>query len=156
MSFENELKQVFNIDIWQIKPQFSQEKHSALEDFSDIKTLKTVEKIDTILESKVNDNFLFTTELVYCNDMSSDRVINFFIDQSFNLNFLKNIIDKLFYKSKVNIYYGSSANSKLADESDALVINQDDFISQEHSLLSVENKKHILEKLYQYADFKTN
>ena len=151
MSFENELKQVFNIDIWQIKPQFLQKNSNEIETLG-AETSDTVE----IKATEDTKNIEIVNPLAYCNDVVSDRVINFFIDQSFNLNFLKNIIDKLFYKSKVNIYYGSSTNDKVANEKGVLVINQNDFISAEHSLLSVESKKYILEKLYQYADFKTH
>ncbi len=156
MNFENELKQVFDIDIWQVKPQFSQKEYCAFEDSSDIKALKTVAQIDITLDAEVCDSSFLGNEMAYCNDISSDKVVNLFIDKSFNLNFLKEIVEKLFYRSKVNIYYGSSANYKLANKNGTLIINQDDFISQEHSLLSVESKKSILEKLYQYADFKTH
>ena len=151
MNFENELKQVFDIDIWQLKPQFSQENSNEVAtlevEISDVVDVKTIEDAPDIE---------IVNQLVYCNDVASDRVVNFFIEESFNLNFLKNIVEKVFYKSKVSIYYGNSLNSKAVNVRGALVINQDDFISAEHSLLSVESKKYILEKLYQYADFKTH
>jgi len=154
MSFENEIKQVFDIDIWQLKPQYSQEKSN------DIEALDTPDAVEVkaTVQTDVDNNpvVIHTNELAYSNDIASEKVVNIFIDKSFNLNFLKNITEKLFFKSKVNIYYGSTTNSKSIDEKGVLAINQDDFISQEHSLLSVENKKYILEKLYQYADFKTN
>ena len=154
MNFENELKQVFDIDIWQLKPQFSQEKFNGIEglDISD-----TIE-IKATVQTDIDNNFIahtHTDELVYCNDIISEKVINLFIEESLNINFLKNITEKLFYKSMVNIYIGSSTNSKFTCEKGTLVIHQSDFVSQEYSLLSIENKKYILEKLYPYADFKT-
>ena len=149
MNFEDELKRVFDIDIWQLKPQFSQEKDIHAE-------VLDTEMLDTVdIKTKVEANIGITNELAYCNDIVSDKVINLFINKSFNLNFLKNIIDNLFYRSKVTAYYSSLGDSGSVDEKGALVINQNNFISQEHSFLSVESKKHILEKLYQYADFKT-
>ncbi len=154
MNFENELKQVFDIDIWQLKPQFYQEKHRNL----DIKDVESLENIDDtmIVETLTADNSLAYHDLVYSNKISSDKVINFIIQKSISLTFLKNIIEKLFYKSKVCIYYASSTNDKVANENGALVINQEDFIQQDYKLFSVESKKYILEKLYQYADFKTH
>ena len=154
MNFENEIKQVFDIDIWQLKSQYSQENPNDMEalDTPDAVEVKTTVQID-VDNSPV---IIHTNELAYSNDIASEKAVNIFIDKSFNLSFLKNITEKLFFKSKVNIYYGSATNSNATDQKGALAINQGDFISQEHSLLSVENKKHILEKLYQYADFKTN
>ncbi len=95
MSFENELKQVFNIDIWQIKPQFLQKNSNEIETLG-AETSDTVE----IRATEDTESIEIVNSLAYCNDVVSDKIINFFIDQSFNLNFLKNIIDKLFYKIK--------------------------------------------------------
>ena len=151
MNFENDIKQIFDIDIWQLKPQYSQEKSNSMEDLdiSDTSEIKGAVQIDID-----NSLIIHTNELAYCNDIASQKVVNIFIDKSFNLNFLKNIAKKIFYKSKVNIYYGNATDSNATDDNGALVINQGDFISQEHSLLSIDNKKYILEKLYPYADFK--
>ena len=149
MNFEDELKRVFDIDIWQLKPQFSQEKDIHAE----VLDTEILDAVD--IKTKVEGNIGITNELAYCNDIASDKVINLFIDKSFNLTFLKNIIDNLFYRSKVSAYYSSLEDSGSIDEKGALVIYQNNFISQEHRFLSVENKKHILAKLYQYADFKT-
>lgn len=145
MSFENELKQVFDIDIWQLKPQFSQQRASEIQASNISEIIETAIAVETTIKED--------RELVYFNGVTSEKVIKFFIDESFNLNFLKNIVEKLFYESKVSVYYG---DSDLTAEKDVLVINQNDFISSEYSLLSLENKKYVLEKLYQYADFKTH
>ena len=148
MNFENELKQVFDIDIWQLKAQFSQgnSNESKILDISSTVAIKAIE------ETKIKA----VNELAYCNNVISEKIINFFVDKSFNLSFLKKIIQKLFYKSKVSVYYGNSINFESTVEKGGLLINQNEFILQEYSLLSVENKKNILERLHQYADFKTH
>lgn len=144
MSFENELKQVFDIDIWLLKPQFQQKKEAT-------EVLKTDNSSSATNSKKAKETN--TCELIYCNNLTSDRTINFVIDKPFNLNFLKNIIEKLFYKSKVSVYYANSINTNLTAAANDLVIYQNDFISLEYNLLSIESKKYILKKLYHYADF---
>ena len=48
MSFENELKEVFGIDIWQLKPQFSQQKTNEVQASNNAsETVETTIKLET-------------------------------------------------------------------------------------------------------------
>ncbi|AJC49171.1 chloroquine resistance protein [Allofrancisella guangzhouensis] len=135
MSFEKELKDVFDIDIWCLKDKYSSSNQTTKQDLSVV--------VDPIKKENLDSKF------IYSNNVDSDRFVNIFVSEDLNLNFLRNVIQSLFFNSRVNIY----ETSKNLDQQGAINIYQKDFISDEFELLSVESKKYILQKLYQYADF---
>ena len=145
MSFENQLSDIFNLDIWELKPQYKQLNDSQTHNDDHQKSLKTI--IDTKQE------LVNTKELIYTNKIDSNKVINLYLENKLNINFLKNIISNLFFNSKVNIYKAQS----LDFQNDENVINlfEKDFTTNSNNLLSAKNKKDILSNLYKYADFKT-
>ncbi|QIV96199.1 hypothetical protein EDC55_10112 [Allofrancisella inopinata] len=141
MDFEKELKEVFDIDIWNLKDKYSSNSQKSKQELSSVTTVVTKKRffVDAKLDNKP----------IYSNNIDSDRVINIYISEELSINFLKNVIESLFFKSKVNMY----KVSKSLDQQAAINICQKDFILNEFELLSVESKKYILQKLYQYADF---
>ncbi|KEI35608.1 hypothetical protein FRA_31c04240 [Francisella sp. W12-1067] len=141
MDFEKELKEVFDIDIWNLKDKYSSNSQKSKQELSTVATIVTKKSffVDAKLDNKP----------IYSNNLDSDRVINIYISEELSINFLKNVIESLFFKTKVNMY----KVSKSLDQQAAINIYQKDFISDEFELLSVESKKYILQKLYQYADF---
>ncbi|QIV94676.1 chloroquine resistance protein [Allofrancisella frigidaquae] len=141
MDFEKELKEVFDIDIWNLKDKYSSNSQKSKQELSTVATIVTKKSffVDAKLDNKP----------IYSNNLDSDRVINIYISEELSINFLKNVIESLFFKTKVNMYKVSKSLGQQA----AINIYQKDFISDEFELLSVESKKYILQKLYQYADF---
>lgn len=148
MSFESQLSDIFDLDIWELKPQYKQYKqlnHSQADNDDHQKPLETI--IDTKQE-QIN-----AKELIYTNEIASSKVINLYLENNFNINFFKNVMSSLFFNSKVNIYKIQSSDFQ-NDENDINLFEKD-FTTNSNNLLSAKNKKDILSKLYKYADFKT-
>lgn len=138
MSFEQQLKDVFDIDIWDLKPQY--------------KIAEPQENIEIQEEVSINDNqpVMDKSQLLYSNGKESSKIINIFIKNTANIAFYKNIFNSLFFESKVNFYQTNNAS---LDECDGINFFEEDFILRDVELLSVQSKKYILSKLYEHADF---
>ena len=100
-----------------------------------------------------NTSEIKISSLLYSNNVVSDKVINIMITKGSILSFIKELSNRLFSKSTVNIYNNLPESS---NDISTINIYDSEFISEEYSLLSVSSKKHILTKLYNYADFDTN
>ncbi len=137
MSFAKELENVFDIDIWELKPEYKPQ--------IDTDTTK-ISIASDIVPCIVSDT------LIYTNNSSSSKVINIVISNDSQVTFVKVVSKQLFSKSRVNIYKHMN-NSSSVDNS--INILSSEFINDDLDLLGVANKKYILEKLYPYADFKT-
>ncbi|AXA33869.1 hypothetical protein [Francisella adeliensis] len=151
MSFDNEIQEIFDIDVWLIKPAFVEKDENELE--SDKPELQESQPQDIkteVVDELVNEAKAVESKLIYSTENESSKVINIFIAEEKNLNFIKNICKKLFYNSSTNIYIG-----KYHIKDDNININFRDCLLEDKEILSITNKKHILEKLYQYADFTT-
>lgn len=138
MSFESQLKDVFDIDIWQLKSQYMPIKDDNLAD--NIKVNVNSDKTTQI-----------TPEILYSNDIDSHKAINIFISDSSSINFYKNIAASLFFKSKVNIYSYQPLTD--LENINSINITDKELLKDGVDLFSLESKRNILEKLYQYADF---
>ena len=136
MSFDKYLKDIFDIDIWQLKSKYKQEQQVSTESHNT--TLNNPKAIQEDVH-----------KLLYSSDNNSEKIINIFISDTAKLVFFKNVSNSLFFKSKVNIYQ----SSQLSSNNDGINLYDNDFISKAYDLLSIENKRYILTKLYDYADF---
>ncbi|ORU24315.1 chloroquine resistance protein, partial [Francisella tularensis subsp. holarctica] len=76
---------------------------------------------------------------------------NILISTKLNLTFLKNIANSLFFNSKVSIYKSNDISS--FEKLGGINLNEKDLFTNNIDLLSIQNKKYILSKLYKYADF---
>ncbi|WP_150468256.1 chloroquine resistance protein [Francisella sp. SYW-9] len=146
MSFENQLSDIFDLDIWELKPQYKSSSQSQA-DFEN----NTINSEESIVSLKQEVDV--TKELVYTNSIDSNKIINIFIQKDLNIQFLNNIVDGLFFNSKVSIFRVQSSDIQL--ESKEVNLFEKDFILDSDKLLSVQNKKYILSKLYEHADFKS-
>ncbi|API86890.1 hypothetical protein [Francisella uliginis] len=146
MSFENQLSDIFDLDIWELKPQYKSSNQLQTDNENSNVNLEEI-TVD------LKQNSLISRELVYTNNIDSNKIINIFIENDLNTNFLNNIVDNLFFNSKVSIFRIQSTDF----QTDLNEINlfEKDFILEGSNLLSTQNKKHILAKLYEYADFKS-
>lgn len=147
MSFDKELQDIFGVDIWFIKPSFKKDSNARPinNTFIEVDTQTTDKKTKHTL---VEGSPKIDSKLIYTNENASSKIINVFISDQEHLSFVKNICDKLFYKSLVNIYIGTQHIDNNIN------INFDDCLFVDKEVLSVANKKNILESLYQYADFR--
>lgn len=147
MSFDKELQDIFGIDVWLVKPHFKKTDEEKIDSEQLIKIEEP--QVENVKTGAVDDSNDIETKLIYSNDNQSSKIINIFISEDHNLNFVKNICEKLFYKSCANIYIGqhSCENNINIDFKDCLLKDND--------VLSTSNKEYILSKLYQYADFTT-
>ncbi|GAB4224415.1 MAG: hypothetical protein Kow0076_7100 [Francisella sp.] len=130
MDFFSQVEEVFDIDIWELKPQY-----------------KNNQPNKTTNNEKNNNGSL---QLIYSNNITRSKIVNFLMYTDINLNFIKNIANSLFYNSKVNIY---KLNDNSFVEIKGINISEKDLFIDRDNFLSIKNKKHILSKLYKYADF---
>ncbi|ASG68038.1 hypothetical protein fh0823_05400 [Francisella halioticida] len=143
MSFESQLGDIFDLDIWELKSQYKSLNHLQ----TDSKPTKPKEFISAIEQKQVSSE-----KLIYTNNIDSNKTINIFLANKPNVRFLKNIVDNLFFNSKVNVYKVQSLG--LRNDHDEINLFEKDFIADNGNILSVESKKYILSKLHKYADFK--
>lgn len=138
MSFNQDIHDIFDIDIWCLKDSYK--NNVTLES----KNSDVVETNVTKSESKY--------DLLLSIDNDSDKLINFFISDINVLNLIKKISTAMFYNSKVCIY----GYNNLPDLNDIEGINIVDknFIADYSTILSVDSKKEIFKKLYEYSDIK--
>ncbi|MED7789403.1 chloroquine resistance protein [Francisella sp. 19X1-34] len=146
MSFESQLSDIFDLDIWELKPQYKLSSQSQI-DFENV----TVNLDEPIAEFKQEP--AITEELIYKNNIVSNKIINIFIQSDLNVQFLNKVVDNLFFNSKVSIFRVQSTDIQL--DSNEVNLFEKDFISKKVNLLSAQNKKYMLSKLYEYADFKS-
>ncbi|AHH46445.1 chloroquine resistance marker protein [Francisella tularensis subsp. holarctica PHIT-FT049] len=138
MSFASQIEEIFGVDIWELKPQYKTSQQN--------QTTNDVQQQNEIITADLND-----LELIYTNEITSSKIINILISTKLNLTFLKNIANSLFFNSKVSIYKSNDISSfkKLG----GINLNEKDLFTNNIDLLSIQNKKYILSKLYKYADF---
>ncbi|APC91502.1 MULTISPECIES: chloroquine resistance protein [Francisella] len=138
MSFVSQIEEVFGIDMWELKPQYkAMQQNQATND---------TQQQDEIITA--NQNHL---ELIYSNEVTSSKIINILLSAKLNLAFLKNIVNSLFFNSKVSIY--KSNDISFFEKLEGINLCEKDLLSDNTELLSIQNKKYILSKLYEYADF---
>ena len=138
MSFVSQIEEVFGVDVWELKPQYkAMQQNQATND---------TQQQDEIIT--VNPNHL---ELIYSNEVTSSKIINILLSAKLNLAFLKNIANSLFLNSKVSIY--KSNDISFFEKLEGINLSEKDLLSDNTGLLSIQNKKYILSKLYEYADF---
>lgn len=138
MSFEKQLKEVFDIDIWELKSQYQPAEIS--------------DNMSKVCEASSSEqNTQNEPQLLYSNGKDSSKLINVFVSDATFLIFYKNIANALFLKSKVNIY-SYTCNSSIQEYA-GINLFQDDFTLNGVAMLSTSNKKYILSKLYPHADF---
>jgi hypothetical protein len=146
MSFESQLSDIFDLDIWELKPQYKSSTQSQA-DFEN----STINLEESMTNSKQEVDA--SRELVYTNNVDSNRIINIFIQSDINIKFLNNITDSLFFDSKLSIFRVPSTDIQL--DSNEVNLFEEEFILDKDDLLSIQNKKHIQSKLYEYSDFKS-
>ncbi|MFV9924478.1 MAG: chloroquine resistance protein [Francisella endosymbiont of Hyalomma scupense] len=138
MSFVSQIEEVFGVDVWELKPQYkAMQQNQATND---------TQQQDEIIA--VNPNHL---ELIYSNEVKSSKIINILLSAKLNLAFLKNIANSLFLNLKVSIY--KSNDISFFEKLEGINLSEKDLLNDNTELLSIQNKKYILSKLYEYADF---
>lgn len=138
MSFVSQIEEVFGVDVWELKPQYkAMQQNQATND--------TQQQNEIIV---VNPNYL---ELIYSNEVKSSKIINILLSAKLNLAFLKNIANSLFLNLKVSIY--KSNDISFFEKLEGINLSEKDLLNDNTELLSIQNKKYILSKLYEYADF---
>ncbi|MFV9973006.1 MAG: chloroquine resistance protein [Francisella endosymbiont of Hyalomma asiaticum] len=139
MSFVSQIEEVFGVDVWELKPQYKKamQQNQATND---------TQQQDEIIA--VNPNNL---ELIYSNEVKSSKIINILLSAKLNLAFLKNIANSLFLNLKVSIY--KSNDISFFEKLEGINLSEKDLLNDNTELLSIQNKKYILSKLYEYADF---
>ncbi|ORM39261.1 chloroquine resistance protein [Francisella endosymbiont of Ornithodoros moubata] len=138
MSFVSQIEEVFGVDVWELKPQYkAMQQNQATND---------TQQQDEIIA--VNPNHL---ELIYSNEVKSSKIINILLSAKLNLAFLKNIANSLFLNLKVSIY--KSNDISFFEKLEGINLSGKDLLNDNTELLSIQNKKYILSKLYEYADF---
>ncbi|MFV9930978.1 MAG: chloroquine resistance protein [Francisella endosymbiont of Hyalomma asiaticum] len=138
MSFVSQIEEVFGVDVWELKPQYkAMQQNQATND--------TQQQNKIIV---VNPNYL---ELIYSNEVKSSKIINILLSAKLNLAFLKNIANSLFLNLKVSIY--KSNDISFFEKLEGINLSEKDLLNDNTELLSIQNKKYILSKLYEYADF---
>ncbi|AIT08639.1 hypothetical protein LO80_00710 [Candidatus Francisella endociliophora] len=138
MNFENQLQEVFDIDLWELKEQYKPCKSESL--------VVAEEQKET-----QNEEAVIEPQLLYSNEKNSSKLINFFISDTLNINLYKNIAANLFFNSQINIFH--SEIDPVLDKYKGINILEKDLIIKDTDLLSIQSKKNILSKLYEYADF---
>ncbi|AJI67695.1 hypothetical protein CH68_1105 [Francisella tularensis subsp. holarctica] len=138
MSFASQIEEIFGVDIWELKPQYKTLQQN--------QTTNDVQQQNKIITADLND-----LELIYTNEITSSKIINILISTKLNLTFLKNIANSLFFNSKVSIYKSNDISS--FEKLGGINLNEKDLFTNNIDLLSIQNKKYILSKLYKYADF---
>ncbi|ABI82901.1 chloroquine resistance protein [Francisella tularensis] len=138
MSFASQIEEIFGVDIWELKPQYKTSQQN--------QTTNDVQQQNKIITADLND-----LELIYTNEITSSKIINILISTKLNLTFLKNIANSLFFNSKVSIYKSNDISS--FEKLGGINLNEKDLFTNNIDLLSIQNKKYILSKLYKYADF---
>ncbi|ABO46801.1 hypothetical protein [Francisella tularensis] len=138
MSFASQIEEIFGVDIWELKPQYKTSQQN--------QTTNDAQQQNEIITADLND-----LELIYTNEITSSKIINILISTKLNLTFLKNIANSLFFNSKVSIYKSNDISS--FEKLGGINLNEKDLFTNNIDLLSIQNKKYILSKLYKYADF---
>lgn len=138
MSFASQIEEIFGVDIWELKPQYKTSQQN--------QTTNDAQQQNEIITADLNDS-----ELIYTNEITSSKIINILISTKLNLTFLKNIANSLFFNSKVSIYKSNDISS--FEKLGGINLNEKDLFTNNIDLLSIQNKKYILSKLYKYADF---
>ncbi|ABK89832.1 chloroquine resistance protein [Francisella tularensis subsp. novicida] len=138
MSFASQIEEIFGVDIWELKPQYKTLQQN--------QTTKDAQQQNEVITADLND-----LELIYTNEITSSKIINILTSTKLNLTFLKNIANSLFFNSKVNIYKSNDISS--FEKLGGINFNEKDLFTDNIELLSIQNKKYILSKLYEYADF---
>ncbi|QLE78347.1 hypothetical protein FLM55_00780 [Francisella sp. Scap27] len=147
MSFDNEIQEIFDIDVWLIKPTFVEKDKKELDL---IKSEPKESQLPDIKIEPINKTKTIESRLIYSTKNESSKIINIFIAEEKNISFIKNICEKLFYNSSTNIYVG-----EYQARDNNINIDFKNCLLDDKEILSIASKKHILEKLYQYADFTT-
>ena len=138
MSFVNPIEEIFGVDIWELKPKYKTQQQN--QTTNDVRQQEEV-----IIEDQSH------LQLIYSNEVTSSKIINIITSAKMNLTFLKNIANSLFFNSKVSIY--KSNDISYFEKLEGINLSEKDLISDNNDLLSIQNKKYILSKLYEYADF---
>ncbi|APD50542.1 chloroquine resistance protein [Francisella hispaniensis] len=138
MSFVSQIEEVFGVDIWELKPQYKIAQQN--------QTINDVRQQEEVITEHQNH-----LQLIYSNEVTSSKIINILTSAKMNLTFLKNIANSIFFNSKVSIYKSNNISS--FEELEGINLNEKDLLSNNNDLLSIQNKKYILSKLYEYADF---
>ncbi|EDZ91433.1 hypothetical protein [Francisella tularensis] len=138
MSFASQIEEIFGVDIWELKPQYKTSQQN--------QTTNDAQQQNEVITADLND-----LELIYTNEITSSKIINILTSTKLNLTFLKNIANSLFFNSKVNIYKSNDISS--FEKLGGINFNEKDLFTDNIELLSIQNKKYILSKLYEYADF---
>ncbi|MWX61492.1 chloroquine resistance protein, partial [Francisella tularensis] len=133
MSFASQIEEIFGVDIWELKPQYKTSQQN--------QTTNDVQQQNKIITADLND-----LELIYTNEITSSKIINILISTKLNLTFLKNIANSLFFNSKVSIYKSNDISS--FEKLGGINLNEKDLFTNNIDLLSIQNKKYILSKLY--------
>ncbi|AVC44276.1 chloroquine resistance protein [Francisella tularensis subsp. novicida] len=138
MSFASQIEEIFGVDIWELKPQYKTSQQN--------QTTNDAQQQNEVITADLND-----LELIYTNEITSSKIINILTSTKLNLTFLKNIANNLFFNSKVSIYKSNDISS--FEKLGGINFNEKDLFTDNIDLLSIQNKKYILSKLYEYADF---
>ncbi|AEE87364.1 hypothetical protein FNFX1_0978 [Francisella cf. novicida Fx1] len=138
MSFASQIEEIFGVDIWELKPQYKTSQQN--------QTTNDAQQQNEVITADLND-----LELIYTNEIASSKIINILTSTKLNLTFLKNIANNLFFNSKVSIYKSNDISS--FEKLEGINLNEKDLFTDNIDLLSIQNKKYILSKLYEYADF---
>ncbi|APC95831.1 chloroquine resistance protein [Francisella tularensis subsp. novicida] len=138
MSFVSQIEEIFGVDIWKLKPQYKTSQQN--------QTTNDAQQQNEVITADLND-----LELIYTNEITSSKIINILTSTKLNLTFLKNIANSLFFNSKVSIYKSNDISS--FEKLEGINLNEKDLFTDNIELLSIQNKKYILSKLYEYADF---
>ncbi|AJI73677.1 conserved hypothetical protein [Francisella tularensis subsp. novicida GA99-3548] len=138
MSFASQIEEIFGVDIWELKPQYKISQQN--------QTTNDAQQQNEVITADLND-----LELIYTNEITSSKIINILTSTKLNLTFLKNIANNLFFNSKVSIYKSNDISS--FEKLEGINLNEKDLFTDDIELLSIQNKKYILSKLYEYADF---
>ena len=124
---DKEISEIFNIDIWELKKSYNQNK---------------------AIKNIVNNDF----KIVYSFDIEdSKRSVKFYISSLDKLNSFINISKALFFKSNIEIIHYINEINNIKSDNNIFI---DSFILDEKfKLNSIEQKKHILNTLYDKSDF---
>ncbi len=146
MLFDKNISEVFGIDVWQLKPEYSSKI-----DIDD-SMVESVE--ETIMEAKIENDVSEkstkpVSDILYSNNVNSSKKISIYISTDESLDLFKEVTLKMFYKSSVNIY----SNNTQKDSALGITISGKDIVKDFSEVNSLENKKSIFTKCYEYADF---
>ncbi|QEO56852.1 chloroquine resistance protein [Francisella marina] len=136
MDFVRQVEDIFDIDIWELKPAYSSIKQTQSE----------------IIDENSHDATKKELEIIYTNIVDSSKIINILLSDKLDIGFLKQVANSLFFKSSVYIY--KSNDIKDFNDLKGINLSEKDFICDNCELLKIQNKKAILSNLYKYADFR--